>query len=674
MICAFALAQPVFELLASDPTFFVVRRSERIDLWLLVIALLLPVPIVLAGVVWLVTKLSDKAGNAVYLTILAGLVCLITLPLFKTIESWPDTAVWLSAAAAGALFAGLYSRAHWARQFVSLAAIALLLFPWLFLYQTSAAFPAQSALFEGEAKSTTPVTLLVLDELSSTTLMDPNRQIDAVRYPNLAEFAAQSHWFRNATTVADSTTDAVPAIFTGKFPGKYSGSEKPMPINSQMPLNLFTFLHRSHNVNAVESVTWLCHAQICGGEKTGLAERLSFLLNDTLYIYLQIVLPRQAAKHFPSISQTWAHFNEDNENEVIDQAEMGNEILKASLTDDTKKFNAFIDSIVPASESSSRPTANILHIVFPHLPYQHLPSGQKYNSKGREPGLEMVTGAWADDEWAVRQHYQRYLLQLQYLDKLIGRLMNRLKTSGLYDASLIALVSDHGVSFRPGTFRRRLTPENYTDILPVLFMAKLPFQKNASVTDRNVETIDVLPTIAEGLGLTLPFTVDGNSALSTQRPARKTKKALRGDTGEVLTFNADMEEKYERLRWQLDKFGYASDDVFTVGPLQHFVGEPTTVLHEHEAKAFNAIIENEKAFKNIKLARRKLTARVVGYIEPANLANPAHIAISVNGIVRAMTKTHLKQEGKIRFTAMLPPDALKQGKNVVKATVLRETH
>lgn len=666
VLCAFALAQPIFELLAKHPEFFIVRRSQFMDLWILVVTLLLPLPILCAGVVTLAKKFSATAGTISFLVLMGLLFCVITLPLWKAMDTWPDSLIWLCALFSGTFFALCYHIRPPVRHFVSLASVALLLFPGLFLYQTHTLFATQDQLPATEANSETPVTILILDELSSTTLMDPSQNIDAIRYPNLAALAAQSHWFRNATTVADSTTAAVPVIFTGRFPGP----DKRMPNSSQMPQNLFSFLHRSHVINAVESVTWLRHSQICSEEPDTIIERLSSLAQDVGYIYLQIILPRDTAARFPAVTQTWANFNASSPVDVFNEADMGDAILKASLTDDTKTFSAFIASIVTPLPSASKPVANIMHIVFPHIPYQHLPSGKKYNSKGAEPGLSTFTGAWSNDEWAVRQHYQRYLLQLQYVDTLIGRLLQKLKDTHLYDPSLIVLASDHGASFRADTFRRRLTRENYADILPVVFLAKLPFQNEAHVTDHNVETIDILPTLADALGLPLPFPVDGHSALNTHLPARETKRALRADTGEVMQFEPNMAAKYKRLSWQLDMFGHGSDDVFTHGPLQHLVGTPLANLPIQKDSNVSLVIDNTASYKKVNTGHRKIPARVTGQVEPPSLERPAYIAIGVNGLVRAITKTHSKQQGKIRFTAMLPASALKDGENVVEAILL----
>jgi len=63
-----------------------------------------------------------------------------------------------------------------------------------------------------------PIVVLVFDELSGLSLMDGNGRINRARYPNFARLAHSAAWYRNATTVADYTERAVPALLTGDEP------------------------------------------------------------------------------------------------------------------------------------------------------------------------------------------------------------------------------------------------------------------------------------------------------------------------------------------------------------------------------------------------------------------------------------------------------------------------
>ena len=70
------------------------------------------------------------------------------------------------------------------------------------------------------------------------------------------------------------------------------------------------------------------------------------------------------------------------------------------------------------------------HVLLPHGPYLYLPSGARTRPRPRDllPGMNTTPGF--HDEFLTRHNEQRYLLQLGYADRLLGRLMRRLQRRG----------------------------------------------------------------------------------------------------------------------------------------------------------------------------------------------------------------------------------------------------
>lgn len=100
--------------------------------------------------------------------------------------------------------------------------------------------------------------------------------------------------------------------------------------------------------------------------------------------------------------------------------------------------------------------------------------------------------------------------------------MQELKDQGIYDDALIVLTADHGISFQAngpirGLEGQVLTPEIAADVPWVPLFIKEPGQTQGDVSDANVLTTDVLPTIADVLDIDIPFEVDGRSALGAPR-------------------------------------------------------------------------------------------------------------------------------------------------------------
>jgi hypothetical protein len=118
-----------------------------------------------------------------------------------------------------------------------------------------------------------PVVLVVFDALPVRLLEDATGHIDSERFPNFAALARTGTWYRNATTIHESTRFSVPAILDG---------ERPRPGVAETlqghPGNLLTILGRRylHGSFIPAHVTgWLRGARPAG-------RILAFALNGTI--------------------------------------------------------------------------------------------------------------------------------------------------------------------------------------------------------------------------------------------------------------------------------------------------------------------------------------------------------------------------------------------------------
>ena len=95
-LTGFALAQPLFDVLGRDAAFFVVRRSQPIDVWLVACGLALGVPLAL----WLVERLVGLASRrlewALHLAFVAVLGALTLAPLAKRSMDFINTGCGIS--------------------------------------------------------------------------------------------------------------------------------------------------------------------------------------------------------------------------------------------------------------------------------------------------------------------------------------------------------------------------------------------------------------------------------------------------------------------------------------------------------------------------------------------------------------------------------------------------
>jgi Sulfatase len=83
---------------------------------------------------------------------------------------------------------------------------------------------------------------------------------------------------------------------------------------------------------------------------------------------------------------------------------------------------------------SSQPTFYFKHILLPHAPWRSCrrvaPSRAGRRSAATPWNLQHF------NRWLVNQSYQRHLLQVGFTDRLLGKVLDRLRASGLSERSL----------------------------------------------------------------------------------------------------------------------------------------------------------------------------------------------------------------------------------------------
>lgn len=491
-LSSLSVAQPVLDLLSQQTEYLVSRQVGVLEASFLIFFLVLAVPgLVVAG-----TCLAGWAIGAkrwIYRAGIGILVVLFGLLVLKTLR--PDAGILLSGAVG--LLAGstalVYDRSPTARRYLTLLSPALLIVPALFLANPSVQSVLNPDAPQGVAldrgRTQTPIVMLVFDELPLQSLLDRRRGIDPLRFPNFSGLAEDAVWFRNAATVSPSTQYAVAAMLTGNLP---EPDRTARPTRADYPDNLFTWLRNSHRLNVFESTTHLCPASQTRASSH--VQSLIRLLVDVSLIYLHLVLPEDLAYRLPDIRYGWTW----------------------QLGHPARQFESFLESI-PGPEE---PGLHFIHVQIPHLPWVYLPSGKRYLSGG-DISLFGKRGLWTRDEALVTLAYQRHLLQVGFADRLLGRLLKKLKSHDLYDRSLIVVASDHGVSFRPGGSRRAMTDTNFKYILNVPLLIKAPHQEQGRASDRPTRTTDVLPTIAGILGVPAPWPTDGIPVMETELPENR---------------------------------------------------------------------------------------------------------------------------------------------------------
>ncbi len=450
------------------------------------------------------------------------------------------------------------------------------------------------------------IVVVVFDELPLTSLIGPGGRIDAGRYPSFAGLARTATWYRGATAVHDSTALAVPAMLDGRYPQPGLRSD----VISH-PVNLFTLLADSYEVNASEEATGLCPTSLCEP------------------------LEGNASSHLG-----------------------GGRV---------RRFRDFVRSIQPRE----RPTLWFKHVLLPHVPWQFYPSGRHYRRHAPEPipGLNGPEGF--GDPWLVKVSYQRHLLQLGLADRLLGELLGRVRRLGLFRDALVVVVADHGIGFHVGVERRTVTAGNVEDLAPVPLLVKLPGQRRGRLDDAHVETIDVLPTILDVARVTTTRTMDGRSLLGPV-PSQMNRVRIFHRVGTRLNtiggeYSFDPAEVARRrqaaVRRKLALFGSGTDleRLYRIGPHAQLVGQATSALPRLAGVA-TARVHQAEELRHVDPTSGFVPGEITGELPNGRPGGGRPIALALDGTIVAVGRTFsLASSAAESFEMIVPEAAFRRG-------------
>jgi hypothetical protein len=135
VLSGFALAQPLFDVLSKYAQFFVTRKSEPADIFLLSLILCLLIPGILVMIEGLVGLINKRARKVFHSHLVITLIAIIALPILKKFPGISSTAIIVTAAMIGFIFVIAYINTGFIRTFLTYLSPAILLFPILFLFR-----------------------------------------------------------------------------------------------------------------------------------------------------------------------------------------------------------------------------------------------------------------------------------------------------------------------------------------------------------------------------------------------------------------------------------------------------------------------------------------------------------------------------------------------------------
>lgn len=646
-LAALALAQPVLDLLARTPEFFAARSAGRGDVLATLALTLLVAPLPWIAVAWLARRsLPPAPADRVVAGLVASLVGLMLLRGLA-LASLPAT-VAAAASIAGGLVAGwAYLRAPAARSFAIWLLPAVIVVPALFVLDPAVSRrldPPPPAVPLHRSGASTPLVIILLDELSLASLLDRDEAIDARRYPHLAALAAQSTWFRNAAAASGDTATAVPAIVGGRV--EVAGN----PLQAER--NLFTLLG-DYPIYAAEGWSALCpgpHNLFVAQRVPELGERVGALARDLPIVWAALVTPPGWRRQLPPLSSGWDRFVAASSPPPRRGRKVGHLSRRPILA-------RFLASIGPHDR-----VFYFGHFIFPHSPWEYLPDGRSYPCK---PEC-YLDGAIEQEPWRAAQLYQRYLLQLAYTDRIVGDVFARLSAAGLYDRSLVVLLADHGTAFHPGLNRRSTVDATLGSTLAVPLFIKRPGQTRGSIVDDLVSTADLPTTIADLLGVRPPWPLPGHS-LFDRGPRAQPR---------YVTFQRQLREvppdlSARRRAAQAELMGFAAGleaEPLRIGPRPDLIGASATA--SDDAPDLEVSLDSPERWRAVDPAADEVPVLVTATLLGPAPASCCTLAVAVNGTIGATTRSFRTAAGEHRAAVLLPVEALRPGANAIDVYIV----
>jgi hypothetical protein len=483
-LAGLAFAQPVLSALGASPETFVFRRASTPTIMLFAVVVVLVAP----AFAFLTERAAGLILGKFHGLHLAWLGLFASMWFVQLLHSTADVGAvvaWTVALVLAGVLVRITTRSPLARTWMRYLAVAPVGFLALFLFGSASSavifggdsVPDETGQFEGNDEAA-DVVMIVVDELPTKTLLAPNGDLDAERFPGLARLAADGTFYRNHTTVNDGTLLAVPALLTGRLP-----EERLAPTAASYPENLFSLFSETHRVHAEEYLS-LCADVVCGRQDR--PEAFGELLGDAWLIFTERIGPPDTGP-----AELAAHGFRNTGREQLD------------------RFQTWVNEFDDADGAD----LHFMHVLSPHAPFQTLPSGDTYNDPEPLLGLEGDTeGRWCC-EYIADLVQRRHVLATMALDAQLDRLWERLDDQGIYDDSLIVVVADHGVGHEADTTPRNFDADNAAAVAWAPLFIKPPASAGDSgrgeTSDANALTIDVVPTIADQLGVEVPWAVDG---------------------------------------------------------------------------------------------------------------------------------------------------------------------
>ncbi len=405
------------------------------------------------------------------------------------------------------------------------------------------------------------------------------------KMPSLGRFAKDSVVYENAIAPAPWTFPSHVSLFTGLYPSEHGIHES---RRAKMPQIVDAHL-RSRHTTITEYLrgkgysTIGISANLMISKVTGFDRGFDQFYTFTHSPWIQSDIATQARNLGADMAQVAAMLLKKGDAKSI--AKYGIEFLKIKIRERSMNYplkkGAEVVNRKAAAMVKRLPFFLFLNYYEAHEPYK------KFSDKETQDHL---TGLRQTSAKKIAYLKNQYVLEAQYLDSEIGKLMEWLSRKGAYEDSLIILTSDHGQAFNEHGFMYHGI-YLYDEVVRVPMVIKYPGGRKPKRRAGYQSLVGIFDLVRSVIG-------DGGKGITTDR-------AYSESFGNAEFFPESyrhrmwyVEKHYERVRKAIFMDGYKLDVDGSDGKVDEFMKGSREVSKARHSKAFSKLTKELRTFKH----------------------------------------------------------------------------
>lgn len=281
-------------------------------------------------------------------------------------------------------------------------------------------------------------------------------------------------------------------------------------------------------------------------------------------------------------------------------------------------YDAFaqVDStldFIKKTTDKERPFCMVLSWGPPHDPYNLAPQEYKELYKNTSK-IKLRPNVPAEFSNKAQAQLAGYYAHIAALDEAFGTIIEGLRKLGVLDNTIIVFTSDHGDMLFSHGFEKKSRP--YDESIRVPMIMRYPQAASNKVIDEPMSTPDILPTLLDMCGITIPKSIEGRSFL----PIITGKKASKDEGALVMWPITRKEYKLSEYRCiRTKRYTYVEtlqgpwlffDNQKDPFQLDNLINDPSysSLIKEHQKKLLKLRIKANDQFKDESYYRTKFNA------------------------------------------------------------------